>query len=97
MSAPTYQVPAVQRAAWGHLATAIPTAMALAFQPIEACSPGVGEDARFLARQYHQLVDDPAAEAHAMGWRVPPEAPVPVTLAGVPDAEWSLEPDELAF
>lgn len=36
-------------------------------------------------------------ESLAMGWSVPPAARIPVALEGLNDADWHLEPHEMAF
>lgn len=97
MTMSPYSVPSQNRATWGKLITAVPTAAVFLCQSITALSPGVGVDARYLELQYRQLADDPESVAHAMGWGVPPAATIPVTLQDVGDADWSLEPDELKF
>jgi hypothetical protein len=39
----------------------------------------------------------PEGLATALGWQVPPAERIPVALAGLRDADWSLEADETRF
>jgi hypothetical protein len=56
---------------------------------------GAGAQAQMLDGLYREVMwTDPADE---LGWQVPPAAHIPVALAGVQDADWSLEDDERKF
>ena len=56
---------------------------------------GVGPEANYL--RLISLAAAPEETPAQLGWQVPYAAQIPVKMAGARDADWSLEPDEMAY
>ena len=101
MNPTSYDLPSKSKGT-GTLWQSVPAVTLVMCQSILSPPPGVSEPARLLTQQFPQLLDstrtaDAEAEALAMGWAVPSAARIPLALEGLGDADWHLEPDELAF
>lgn len=99
MNPTSYDIP-TKSTGTGTLWQSVPAVTLVLCQSILAPPPGVSQPARLLTQQFHQLLDNTRtaeAEALAMGWAVPSAARIPLALEGLGDADWHLEPDEMAF
>lgn len=99
MNPTTYELPS-KSTGTGTVWRSVPAVSLLVYQTILQPPPGVSEPAHLLAAQRAQWVDEAhvaEAEALAMGWAVPSAARIPLALEGLGDADWHLEPDEMAF
>ncbi|MFI5300246.1 MAG: hypothetical protein ACHREM_19330 [Polyangiales bacterium] len=79
---------------WSPLRSMAPAQSRAGFRFAETA--GAGPEAKYLENCLHKLVLVPPV-VEDEGWQTPPTAVIPVRLAGLRDAEWTLEEDELGF
>jgi len=82
---------------WTSLVSLPPSASQIRPSPLTKLVSGAGYQARYLDECFLRLVLGELDVAMDLGWQVPPVATIPVALAGMRDADWTLDEDERAL